>query len=100
MNNPKQWSWLSMILNDPDPVKKMQMKERVEVDFERPEEVYAERAAELRRMDWKTWLNHVRLILQDVPMGDKIDTEDAHTVMQKIKAILEQLGKQEGNVNA
>ena len=100
MNNPKQWGWLSKILDDPDPEKVTEMLERVEVNHERPEEVYAERAAELRRMDWKTWLRQVRLILKDVPMGDNLDSVDAYDVMKKIKAIISELGNTEENQNA
>ena len=100
MNNPKQWGWLSKILEDPDSEKTSEMLEKVEVNHERPEEVYAERAAELRRMDWKTWLRQVNLILKDVPMGDNLDSVDAYEVMNKIKSIISELGNTEGNQNA
>lgn len=100
MNNPKQWTWLNYILEDPDPQKVTEMLERVEVNHERPEEVYAERAAELRRMDWKTWLRQVRLILKDVPMGDNLDSVEAYEVMKKIKTIIAELANVEGNQNA
>lgn len=100
MNNPKQWGWLSKILEDPDSGKTSEMLEKVEVNHERPEEVYAERAAELRRMDWKTWLRQVRLILKDVPMGDNLDSAEAIEVMKKIKTIIKELGNLEGGQNA
>ena len=82
------------------PQKVTEMLERVEVNHERPEDVYAERAAELRRMDWKTWLRQVRLILKDVPMGDNLDSGEAYEVMKKIKTIITELGNAEENQNA
>lgn len=94
MNNPKQWSFLSKILEDNDEEKKTENMRKVEESHEKPEGVWAVRAEELRTMDWKTWLKQVRLILKDVPMGDlaNLESDGAYEALKKVDSIITQLG--------
>ena len=98
MNNPKQWGYLGKILEDADEEKRTVNLRKVEEEHERPEEVWAVRAEELRRMEWKTWLKQVRLILKDVPMGDltNLESEGAYDALKKLDSIIKKLNQEEG----
>jgi hypothetical protein len=97
MNNPKQWGFLSKILEDDDEEKRTENLSKVEENHESPNEVWAVRAEELRRMDWKTWLKQVYLILKDVPMGDlaNLESDGAHEALKKVDSIISQLANTE-----
>ena len=88
MNDPMQWRYLDRIFNDDDENKRLNNLARVEEGMERPDEVWAERAEELRKLNWKMWLEQVLAILKDVRMGEDLDSDEARRVVDILSRLL------------
>ena len=90
MNNPRQWSYLDKILNDPQRDENLKL---VEEEHQHPEEVWARRWDELREFTWKKWLEAVNGILSDVRMIEDFETEDAKMAIREVYNIILNLGE-------
>jgi hypothetical protein len=90
INNPQQWRKLEQILSDPDPEKRRINLDRVEVNKEKPSDVWAERASELRQLQWDQWLQKVDSVLRKVTIDD-IDSAGAGNVVVRLNALVAQL---------
>ncbi len=75
INNPAEWRQYEKILADEDEDRRAQMITAVEVEKQKPSEVYAERAAELRKPRWDTWLREVAALLGRPNLAE-LDPED------------------------
>lgn len=82
ISSPDEWRAFEKILKDPDSAKRDEMRRRVEEKKDRPSEVYAERAAELRQLRWDRWLLEVGELLRGLQMGELEDADD-----EKLEAI-------------
>ena len=94
INEPRQWRFFDNILKDEDDEKREKNIRRVEENLERPDEVWAERAEELRRMNWKMWLEKVLAILKDVSMGEDLESEGAKKVVDNISDLIQSINDQ------
>jgi hypothetical protein len=90
INNPQQWRKLEQILADPDPEKRRINLARVEVNKEKPSDVWAERASELRQLQWDQWLQKVDSVLRKVTIDD-IDSAGAGNVVARLNTLVAQL---------
>ncbi len=79
IKNPQEWRSLEKILKDEDEAKRAASIARVEKSKEQPSIVWAQRAEELKKLEWSRWLERVSAILAKVPLGD-INLEDSETV--------------------
>jgi hypothetical protein len=95
VNNDKQWGFLAKILADDDEAKRSENLARVESQ-EGPEQVWAERSAELRAISWKKWLEQVVGILKQAGVADDFSSEGARTVIDDLQEVVTSLENQEG----
>ncbi len=94
ISNPQEWRKLKEILEDEDPDKRKEMLYRVEVDKEKPSDVWAERSSELQKIQWDGWLREVHSRLKQVTMDD-IDAEGAVEVTGRLAEVLSMLMERE-----
>ena len=92
INNPQQWRFLGKILGDGDEEKRSVNLERVQVGKESPEDVWAEREAELQRPEWGRWLGEVTRVFQGLTLADLEVNEESHAVMLRLTNLLTTLG--------
>lgn len=97
ISNPQEWRKLHEILKDPDPEKRVEMLERVEVKKEKPSDVYAERSTELQKIQWDGWLREVHSKLKQVTIDD-VDADGAKEVTDKLAGVLNELEKMEASI--
>lgn len=95
INNPQEWRKLAQILGDQDEAKRQTMLARVEHDKEKPSDVWAERAAELQRLHWETWLENVLRAIEGVTFGDDITSNEAKHVIERLVSLLDELDERE-----
>nr|BDD46378.1 hypothetical protein 7 [Halieaceae bacterium] len=93
INNPQQWRKLIQILNDEDREKSRFNIERVEVNKERPSDVWAERAAELKQLQWDKWLLKTDGVLRRVTLDD-LDGDGAKDAAKRLESLLDELSHQ------
>lgn len=91
INNPQQWRYLSNILADEDQEKRATMLNEVEVEKKNPDLVWAQRAEELRKLQWDKWLQKVALTLGGVTMNNIQETDEEKEVIEKLVNLLNQL---------
>jgi hypothetical protein len=89
--NPQQWRFLGKILDDQDSIKRAANLERVEKGKEEPEDVWAEREAELQNPEWGRWLREVARIFQGLTLANLEVNEDSRAVMTRLTTLLTQL---------
>lgn len=88
INNPHEWRKLSNILEDPDEEKREEMLHKVEVDKERPSDVWAARSVELQKQRWDKWLEKVTAVLSRVNLGDDLQSVEAREVTERLLALI------------
>jgi len=91
MVNPKQWGFLSKILDDEDDEEKAANLELVEDQGQPPEEVWARRHATLTKMTWSKWLEQVLGILFPVNIGTDLNDAGARGCIEALAEIADQL---------
>lgn len=96
INEPSQWRFLNKILEDDDDAEREKNIKLVEEHNERPDEVWAERAAIIDKLTWGMWIKQVHDVLHDVTMGQDLQREGAKDVIESLKAVLDALGGKEG----
>ena len=97
ISNPQEWRKLHKILDDPDPKKVVEMMKRVEINKEKPSNVYAERSSELQEIQWDGWLKEVKTIVKDLTFEDvEQQIEGAKEVTDDLYNTLEKLIQLEG----
>jgi hypothetical protein len=98
INNPQQWRFLCKILMDEDEDARTRNLRRVEEGKEKPEDVWAEREAELQTPEWAGWLDGVSRLFQDLPF-QKFDPSDSEqiAVLTRLVSIVNLLGERENN---
>ena len=94
MVNPKQWAYLAKLLSDDNPQARNRNLGLVEDHQQPPEEVWAQRFAELTRLTWKKWLEQVVGVLEPVNISDDLDTPEAVQAIEKLNEILARLSDQ------
>jgi hypothetical protein len=72
VNRPQEWGPFNNILGDESAEKRSTNLARVEKDKEKPSAVWAERTAELKRLDWAAWLQKTTLTLKPVDAGQML----------------------------
>lgn len=87
--NPQEWRFLSKLLSDEDDDKRRDNILRVEKDMEQPSVVWAQRAQELKKLEWSRWLESVSNVLARVQLGaiDLDDVETRETVSKLVEVI-------------
>ena len=95
IGNPAEWRALQRILLDDDQERRDEMIRAVEDEKQAPSIVYAERAAELRKARWDTWLRDLAGLLDKVKVG-QLDEDDhrARDVGGRLWALLQTLTTQ------
>jgi len=95
MKNPKQWGYFDKILSDENNEKKEKNKLLVEEQHLHPEDVWAMRYAELRKITWSGWLEDVLRVTDEVPLND-FEGESRRQRIQSLKEVLDLLDEQGG----
>jgi hypothetical protein len=95
INEPREWRPFGKILADPDEAKRQDMLSLVEqqINPQRPSKVWAQRSAELRKLNWETWLSRLRLKLSKISLGDQFAGEDAALIVKELSTLLKNLKK-------
>jgi len=95
INDPREWRPFGKIMADPDETKRQEMLSLVEqqINPQRPSKVWAQRSAELRKVNWETWLSRLRVQLSKIQLGDQTDGEDAALIVKELSTILKNLKK-------
>jgi len=94
MNNPQQWRYLGEILADDNQSKRQKNLARVVNDRERPEDVWAEREAELTQAEWSKWLNEVFRLFDNLRIGQIEVNEESTEALRAVVEVLEELEMQ------
>jgi hypothetical protein len=89
--NPQQWRFLGKILDDEEQSKRIANLERVEKEKEKPEDVWAEREAEILSPEWGRWLREVARIFQGLTLAHLDVNDDSRAVMTRLASLLSQL---------
>jgi hypothetical protein len=93
INKPQEWRKLENILTEEDDTRREEMLAKVEIDKEKPSDVWADRATELQALQWDQWLLKVLSIIKQVTIDD-LDAEgaaDAASALCELIASLEKL---------
>jgi hypothetical protein len=96
MVNPKQWGHLAKILSDDNQSARDSNLALVEEHGQPPEEVWAQRFAELTKLTWKKWLEQVVGVLEPVNISDDLETPEATQSIQRLNEVLTRLSGPEG----
>lgn len=88
MTNPKQWTYLGKILSDADEEVCQKNLSLVEEQHQPPEEVWAQRHAELTKLTWKKWLGQVLAVLETVKLSDDVGTPEAKEAINRLSSVL------------
>lgn len=91
VSSPVEWRSLEKILADDDPSRMKDMLREVEVEKKKPSDVYANRAAELRKPRWDRWLKQVAELLNKLSVGNLETTEEAIDVAKALAGVLDLL---------
>ena len=100
LNDNTQWRSLNKILEDDDKPKRVHNLALVEEHYQKPNEVWAQRAAELNELNWAMWMRKVRGVLEGVQISDSFDDDGAKEAIDSIDNILNSLGNTEEANNA
>lgn len=95
IRNPAEWGKLEKILREEDDERREQMLEAVENEGRRPSDVWAERAAELQKLQWDKWLLKVNSILKAVALGDDLSSQEASDVARRLVHVIEELDRRD-----
>ena len=96
MVNPKQWGYLAKLLGDDNQHARERNLALVEEHGQPPEEVWAQRFAELTKLTWKKWLEQVVGVLEPVNISDDLNTPEATHAIRRLNDILDSLTGTEG----
>lgn len=88
MKDPKQWVYLGKILSDADEEVRQKNLSLVVEEHQPPEEVWAQRHAELTKLTWKKWLEQVLAVLDTVRYSDDIGTPEAKEAIGRLSSVL------------
>ena len=92
IDNPQEWRALEKILNDEDAAKAVSNLHLVEAKMQKPSQVWAERAEQLRKLEWATWLEKVRVKIQRVQLGQvNLDDSRSADVISRLDNLLSTL---------
>jgi hypothetical protein len=96
INDPTQWRGLNQILQDEDPDKRDSNLKQVEEEHRKPNEVWAQRAEELNKIEWSKFFEKVGMTLADVDIGkltllDSEQTERAKALISQIKTTIKEI---------
>lgn len=90
ISNPQEWRKLKEILNDSNEIEREKNLQRIEVDKEKPSDVWAERSVQLQKLQWDQWLNKVHTILKRVTFDD-LDAQGAPAVAKRLALVIDTL---------
>lgn len=95
INDPREWRPFGKIMADPDETKRQEMLGLVEqqINPQRPSKVWAQRSAELRKLNWETWLSRLRVQLSKISLGDQFAGEEAALIVKELSTLLKNLKK-------
>lgn len=93
ITNPQEWRFLAKILAEEDKIKRTEMLSKVERDKYKPSVVWAERAEELSKPQWSTWLKNLNNVLAKVTFSDDLDSDAAKSTVRELVLLLEELDK-------
>lgn len=98
INNPQQWRFLGEILEDPDDAAREKNLRRVEELKHKPEDVWADRKAELQTPEWAGWLEGVSRLFQDLPF-QKFDpaSDEQREILTKLVEVIDALEEGESS---
>lgn len=94
MTNPKQWTYLGKILSDADEEVRQKNLSLVVEEHQPPEEVWAQRHAELTKLTWKKWLEQVLAVLDTVRLADDVGTPEAKEAIGRLRSVLTSLNNE------
>ena len=95
IQNPQEWRKLELILWEDDEGERKRMLREVEVDKRPPSHVWAERAVELKKIQWDRWLLKVNSILKLVTFGDDLTSQEAKTAVKRLVSLISDLDKRD-----
>ena len=95
IQNPQEWRKLEQILNEEDEGERKRMLREVEEDKRPPSHVWAERAVELKKLQWDRWLLKVNSILKLVTLGDDLTSQEARTTVKRLVSLIYELDKRD-----
>ena len=93
---PTQWRGLNQILLDEDSDKCESNLKKVEEEHRKPNEVWAQRAEELNKIEWSKFFEKVGMTLAEVYIGkltllDSEQTERAKALISQIKTTIKEI---------
>ena len=96
INDPTQWRGLNQILLDEDSDKCESNLKKVEEEHRKPNEVWAQRAEELNKIEWSKFFEKVGMTLAEVDIGkltllDSEQTERAKALISQIKTTIKEI---------
>lgn len=96
INDPTQWRGLNQILLDEDPDERANNLKEVEEKHRKPNEVWAQRAEKLNKIEWSKFFEKVGMTLAEVDIGkltllDPEQTERAKALISQIKATIKEI---------
>ncbi len=91
MRNPSEWRKFDNILQDSDDKRRDELIKEVEINQQRPSDIWAERQAELYVPRWETWLQEVSHILSRIQFGDDLESVEVKAVGQRLGVLLAEL---------
>lgn len=96
INDPTQWRGLNQILLDEDPDKRASNLKEVEEKHRKPNEVWAQRAEELNKLEWSKFFEKVSMTLAEVDIGkltllEPDQAERAKTLISQIKTTIKEI---------
>lgn len=95
IRNPQEWRKFENILREEDDERREQMLHEVEVEKRCPSDVWAERAAELQKLQWDKWLLKVNAILKAVTLADDLESEEAKAVVRRLVQLIKELDQRD-----
>jgi hypothetical protein len=95
IQNPQEWRKLELILREEDEGERKRMLREVEEDKRPPSHVWAERAVELKKLQWDRWLLKVNSILKLVTLGDDLTSQEAKATVKRLVNLISALDKRD-----
>ena len=92
VNKPSEWGPLAKILSEPNEEERSKGLHQIEIEKQRPSEVYARIAGRKHPLQWEGWLMKTQALLTSVTFGDKI-TVSAFGSLKKLSNLLGELEK-------
>ncbi len=95
IQNPQEWRKLELILREEDEGERKRMLKEVEEDKRLPSHIWAERAIELKKLQWDKWLVKVNSILKLVTLGDDLTSQEAKTTVKRLVSLISNLDERD-----